>query len=182
MFFGRYSKQAAFALATLLALALCLPVRSGEAEHENILRLHVIANSDSAADQRVKLRVRDAVLACVEASESAEQTRRYILSHGAELLEAAENTLREHGFDYGAQLMLGSYEFPDRSYDGKLYPAGSYSALRVVLGSGAGRNWWCVLFPPLCIVTAEQEPLPEMEDIEFESTILRWLRSMGVIA
>ncbi len=182
MFFGWHSRSAACALAILFALALCLPVRSGEAENENILRLHIIANSDSAADQEVKLRVRDAVLACVEAGTSAEETRGYILSHGAELLEIAEGTLREHGFSYGAQLMLGGYEFPDRRYGETFYPAGSYDALRIILGRGAGQNWWCVLFPPLCIVTAEQETLPEAEKIEFESTLLKWFRSLGVIS
>lgn len=180
MFFGLHPKQTAAALAILFALMFCLPVRSGEAENENILRLHIIANSDSAADQEVKLAVRDAVLGCVEAGASAEETRRYILSHGAELLETAENTLRENGFSYGAQLMLGNYDFPDRQYGDTLYPAGSYSALRIILGEGAGHNWWCVLFPPLCIVTAEQQPLPEEGDIEFESTILKWFRSWGV--
>jgi len=152
MNFGLFSRPAACALAVLFALALCLPVRSGSAENENILRLHIIANSDSAADQQVKLKVRDAVLACVKAGGSAEETVSYVKEHGAELLAAAENVLRENGFSYGAQLMLGRFDFPDRWYGSTLYPAGSYNALRVVLGDGAGQNWWCVLFPPLCIV------------------------------
>lgn len=172
-------------LLLLLSVFGCAAVQHRTAEaaeqtpilQEDILRLHVIANSDSAADQAVKLSVRDAVLAAVEAQPSAEQTRDYLLTHGSEILSAAETTLRENGFSYGAQLMLGSYEFPDRTYGDAFFPAGEYEALRIVLGAGAGQNWWCVLFPPLCIVTEEAEPLQEGEKIEFHSSIWDWIQS-----
>ena len=144
---------------------------------ENILRLHVIANSDSTEDQAVKLRVRDAVLAAVEAGDSAEQTRDYLLSHGGEILAAAETTLRENGFSYSAQLMLGSYDFPDRSYGDAFFPAGEYEALRIILGDGAGQNWWCVLFPPLCIVTEDAKPLQAGDRVEFHSSIWDWIQN-----
>lgn len=151
--------------------------RQKTATPENVLRLHVIANSDSEADQQVKLQVRDAVIAAIEPCTSAEQTRKYLLEHGAAILEAAQQTLKDNGFSYDAQLMLGRFEFPDRQYGDMLYPAGEYEALRVVLGEGAGQNWWCVLFPPLCIVTKDSEPLPDGEDLVFHSSILDWIRS-----
>lgn len=149
---------------------------------DGILRLHVIANSDSEADQAVKLLVRDAILACMEPGDSAEEAEAFVRDHGAELLQAAEDVLRERGFSYSAQLMLGDYEFPDRTYGDTLYPAGTYRALRVVLGEGAGQNWWCVLFPPLCIVTGDAQELPALEEISFHSSLLDWLRKWGVIA
>lgn len=149
---------------------------SGSDENTNILRLHVIANSDTATDQAVKLKVRDAVLACVEPGGSAEETENFLLRHGKELQAAVETTLRDNGFSYGAQLMLGRYEFPDRSYAGTVYPAGEYKALRVVLGAGGGHNWWCVLFPPLCIVSDAETVETRPDGIRFESTILKWFQ------
>lgn len=169
----------------LFSLSLCLcavflphSISGARAEAgENILRLHVIANSDSDEDQRVKLRVRDALLTCLPPGESAEESREYLLANGKELLAAAENALARSGAAYGAQLMLGKYPFPERTYGEKTYPAGEYEALRVILGGGNGQNWWCVLFPPLCIVTDGSEPLPQPEEIRFESSIAAWWRS-----
>ena len=173
-----------FLAALVLFMALCLyffpqhaaAEETGDAAN-NILRLHVIANSDSEADQEVKLAVRDALLACIEPGESAADAKAFLLGNGARLQQVAEQTLRANGFSYGVQLMLGKYLFPDRTYGTTLYPAGEYEALRVILGRGEGQNWWCVLFPPLCIVTEETEPLPEKGDIEFTSSIASWWRS-----
>lgn len=171
-------KRWLLAAAVLLVIATtCMPWSGHNAHAEDVLRLHILANSDSAEDQRVKLLVRDQIIRSLPATDSAAETEAYLLSHGAEILALVESILHENGCDYGAQLMLGVYEFPDRDYDGKLYPAGDYNALRILLGSGQGQNWWCVLFPPLCIVTVDEEPLPETDDIEFESSIAKWIRS-----
>lgn len=143
---------------------------------EHTLRLHVIANSDSPQDQAAKLRVRDAILA-YEAqgldTRSQEALRTDILADGAGLLSTVEASLQESGMDYGARLSLGTYAFPDRFYMGKRYPAGAYPALRVVLGEGAGQNWWCVLFPPLCIL---ELPGGEIEEGEMQSLLLNLLK------
>ena len=181
MLYGSFSKKSIRLIATFVVLAMITPTmaplsRSAKAQ-DNILRLHILANSDSPADQRVKLVVRDAVLQVLPACGSAEEAEAYLLTHGGEVLTLAEQTLQDNGFDYGAQLLLGRWDFPDREYSGTTYPAGEYAALRIVLGEGAGQNWWCVLFPPLCIVTREQEPLPDPEELEFESSILNWFRS-----
>ncbi|MDO4573553.1 MAG: stage II sporulation protein R, partial [Clostridia bacterium] len=152
---------AAAVAALMLLCALCLfPLGERRAHADEVLRLHILANSDSEADQRVKLLVRDAILAVMEPCGELAEAEAWLLANGRLVLETAERVRRENGFHYGAQLMLGESEFPDRVYGGTLYPAGSYYALRVVLGSGAGHNWWCVLFPPLCIVTADAEELP----------------------
>lgn len=161
----------------LCVAALALPHARAAHAQDDILRLHILANSDSIEDQRVKLLVRDALLQTMPACDSAAETEAYLLDHGAEVLATAERILRENGFSYGAQLLLGKCMFPDRTYDGVTYPAGEYEALRVVLGRGAGQNWWCVLFPPLCIVTLEQQPLGSFDELEFESSILGWLNA-----
>lgn len=167
------------ALLSLLLLCALLPLPGGARAEgaENVLRLHILANSDSEADQAVKLRVRDALLEIMPETGSAAEAEQWLLQNGANVLTIAERVLRENGFPYGAQLLLGESEFPDRSYDGTAFPAGTYRALRVILGNGAGHNWWCVLFPPLCIVTKDAEPLPDADDIRYESAILRWIRS-----
>ena len=124
--------------------------------------MHVIANSDSAEDQAVKLKVRDAVLEAGEdlfdgtlTAEGAEQ----VLDSDIERLQnAAQTVLTENGFDYGVRVEIGKDYFNTRTYDGEVtLPAGEYEAVRVILGEGKGQNWWCVMFPPMCLPAAEAE-------------------------
>ena len=134
------------------------------------LRLHVIANSDSEADQSVKLAVRDAVLekARLRFAENdvttADEAKELLMDMGAELYEAAESTVKAYGADSGVQLEYGAFEFPDREYNGTKYPAGEYNALRIILGEGEGHNWWCVMFPPLCIIEEPDAPAEYNDD------------------
>ena len=119
----------------------------------------MLADSDSEEDQAAKLKVRDAVLAVARErcrASSPEEAMEELLSLGSELQRAADETLAENGMDYGAAVYAGEFDFPDRVYSGELYPAGRYEAIRIVLGSGRGHNWWCVMFPPLCVI--EEEP------------------------
>ncbi len=147
------------------------------ASNEGILRLHVIAASDSEEDQSAKLQVRDAILPLFEQAESYEDARAFLLSHGREIQSAAEAALQERGLGYGVQLSLGTETFPDRVYGDTLFPAGEYDALCVRLGPAEGHNWWCVLFPPLCIVTENGEPV-DLDTVEPESWLLNWIRSL----
>lgn len=149
---------------------------------DSVFRLHIIANSDSEFDQNVKLAVRDAVLefergetAAAEA-ENADDSRHIIMLNSDKLLKTIERTLRDNGVDYGAQLMMGKFDFPDRSYGGKVYPAGEYTALRVLLGEAEGKNWWCVMFPPLCIVEADTGEIESEEKIGFDSLLVKLWR------
>ena len=126
----------------------------------DILRLHVVGASDSEEDQTVKLYVRDAVLAAVEAvtfgAENKAQAQ-ILLSENLDLLEQAANeTLAEHGFAQRACVSLEQEAFPKREYDTFALPAGIYDSLRVTIGKGEGRNWWCVVFPSLCIPAASK--------------------------
>ena len=127
------------------------------------LRLHVLADTDSEADQAVKLKVRDAILEETEellfSCDSAGEAVSKVSEKTAEIKAVAERVLKENGFDYGAEVFIEQEYFGTRQYEDVSLPAGRYTALRVVLGKGEGHNWWCVMFPPLCLpaVTAEAE-------------------------
>ena len=164
-------------LFCILAFWKTAPAQTTLASSEGVLRLHVIAASDSEEDQSVKLAVRDAILPLFEHAESCDDARAFLLSHGSEIQSAAEAVLKERGFDYGVQLSLGTETFPDRVYGDLLFPAGSYDALCVRLGPAEGHNWWCVLFPPLCIVSETGEEV-DLDEIETESWILNLIRSL----
>ena len=169
-------------LAALLLLSPAVDKGTSPAPAEDVLRLHILANSDSPADQAVKLRVRDALLPLFEAAASYDDARDFVLDHGSTLLERTQSTLAAAGVSYGAQLLLGVSDFPDRAYGDTFFPAGPYDALQIVLGDGAGHNWWCVLFPPLCIVTRDgmssdgAAPESIAAPVTFESDILAFLR------
>jgi stage II sporulation protein R len=174
--------RAIFCLAAVLLLTFSCYESS--AEQGGILRLHVIANSDSPEDQRIKLLVRDAIMEyespTLVNSKNSEQARAELMRSGSGILNEAERVLREEGADYGVQLEIGDYEFPRREYDGVVFPKGNYSAMRVVLGEGSGKNWWCVMFPPLCVIDAgdpkQQEALEKYRKtgtVEFESLIVK---------
>lgn len=119
----------------------------------NLIRLHVVANSDSPSDQALKLEVRDAILEAsgqlfsVEAPSDAEAQVRANLPL---FKQVAENVLNAAGYDYPVEVEYGVFAFPERAYGALVLPAGDYEALRIVLGTGGGANWWCILFPPLC--------------------------------
>lgn len=146
-------KIEAIALALCFALLLALPLVNELPQ--SAIRLHVIANSDSPYDQALKLKVRDSIVNAMRPALSTtadkSRARTLLLENGETLQNAAEAALEAAGKPYGARLYFGDYEFPDRQYGDKVYPAGEYEAVRVVLGDGAGQNWWCVMFPPLCL-------------------------------
>mgnify|MGYP004472312663 CR=1 FL=1 len=148
----------------VLLFSACTGIRAlgVDAElYDRILRLHVIADSDSDADQAVKLKVRDAVLELLgdemEASPDLEQACSAAERLMPEAERVARQVLHENGFSYGAAVTLGYEYYPTRNYGSFSLPAGRYLSYRIVLGSGEGHNWWCVLFPALCTAPAEQQ-------------------------
>ena len=148
----------------VLLFSACTGIRAlgVDAElYDRILRLHVIADSDSDADQAVKLKVRDAVLKLLgdemETSPDLEQARTAAERLMPETERVARQVLRDSGFSYGATVTLGYEYYPTRDYGGFRLPAGRYLSYRIVLGSGEGHNWWCVLFPALCTAPAERQ-------------------------
>lgn len=123
---------------------------------EDAIRLRILANSDSSADQAVKRFVRDAVNANVENwvrhLKTAKQAKRVIRSHLDDIRGTVKEKLQSMNLDETFTVTLGKADFPTKMYGGYVYPAGKYEALVVTLGKGKGANWWCVLFPPLCFL------------------------------
>ena len=150
----------------ILSLGLSLGFlskRTQEAfDSSNLIRLHILANSNSPADQDLKLIVRNKILAAANSLFSGvlekEQAIRLINDNWDFIRNTAREVIEQSGYDYDVKLELGDFTFPDRSYAGLTLPAGNYQALRVVIGEGKGDNWWCVLFPPLCFADLEEEP------------------------
>ena len=148
-----------------LFLAVLLSVSSFEGKcngvRQQVLRLHVIANSDSSNDQRVKLLVRDALLEKSKEVFSKNATLAEAQSEACKNLplffETAKKTLRENGFEGNVRVSVGKSKFPTKSYGSITLPAGEYNAVRVEIGESAGKNWWCVMFPPLCLSAAAGE-------------------------
>jgi stage II sporulation protein R len=132
---------------------------------DNLIRLHVLANSDSREDQQLKYEIRDMVLELMrnelKESRDPEQTKYIINSNLNRVEEIAASVIRSRGKAYDVKATLGSYPFPTKTYGDVTLPAGNYQALRVVIGKGEGTNWWCVLFPPLCFVDATHGTIPD---------------------
>ncbi len=128
---------------------------------EDILRLHILANSDGEEDQRLKLLVRDRLLREGESwfaqSDSKEESEVILRDRLPEIAALAEEELRQNGSSQSVKVSLCRSDFSTRVYEDFTLPAGTYDALRIELGSGQGRNWWCILFPGLCIPAAGEE-------------------------
>lgn len=123
---------------------------------DKLIRFHVIANSDSEEDQALKLKVRDKIIdkmsIKLESVESLDDAREILNSSIEEVNSIAKEVIAEEGFDYDVKTMLSNENFPDKIYGDYIFPQGNYEAYRVIIGSGEGQNWWCVMFPPLCFV------------------------------
>ena len=149
-------------LTVLCALVLGLfPVSGEEKLYDSVVRLHVLANSDSDVDQALKLKVRDRIIEVTEdiftqakSKNEAETIARSALSM---IEDEAKRVVEESGFDYPVTVTLGQEEYPERDYEGLKFPAGEYLSLRVLIGDAEGQNWWCVLFPPICLRAASRD-------------------------
>ena len=127
----------------------------------DVLRLHVLANSDSEEDQALKLKVRDALLKTgkniFDGSVTKENAEEKIEEEKELLIRTAKRVIEENGFDYDVEITVTDEFFTTRTYENVTLPAGKYKAVRVLIGDSAGKNWWCVMFPPLCIPTAQPD-------------------------
>ncbi|MBO5109268.1 MAG: stage II sporulation protein R [Clostridia bacterium] len=143
------------AFLTFFTLISVLPSSEESGIYDSTLRLRVIANSDGEEDQRVKLLVRDAILAYAETNYAHLTTREEALAavfrDQATLTALAETVLRAEGHSYGATVWVGEETYGTRAYDSFAMPAGDYLSLQIRLGEANGANWWCVLFPPMCL-------------------------------
>lgn len=162
-----YAKRKSIEAAVLIGLTLAVLLslvgfnaQCGEIR-ENVLRLHVLANSDTEEDQALKLRVRDRVLAAGEEIFTGASTEAEALEAAranVDLLQAAaEAEIAQSGYAYPVRVEVGKSSFSTRVYEDFTLPAGEYEAVRVLIGEAAGHNWWCVMFPAVCLPAAEEK-------------------------
>ncbi len=155
-------------ISLLIALIICGVLNINafsqqcESIREKMLRMHVIANSNTQEDQELKLKVRDAVLTAgkevFDGSVTSTEAKAKIEPHIEYLENVALKTIKSEGFDYNVQITVENEYFNTRTYDNKVtLPAGNYNAIKVIIGEGKGQNWWCVMFPPMCLPTSVAE-------------------------
>lgn len=151
----------ALVFGTLMATAITLYTRAYSETIQddiarNVIRFHVLANSDSTEDQALKEKVRNSVLEAfreaLSAGNSVEDTRAFLSTHMEDIRAYAQSVVMENGYDYPVSAVMAKDYFPTKAYGDVIFPPGEYEALRIVIGEGEGANWWCVMFPPLCYV------------------------------
>ena len=166
----------------LLCLLFCggllmfVPANHSQREiADKILRFHVIANSDSFEDQQLKIQVRDQILDFLREPlakcESKEEYEAAVLEKLPEIEAKALDCVREQGYDYAVDAALTLQYFPEKTYGNMTFPRGIYRSLTVDIGSGQGRNWWCVLFPSLCFTDAVTAGVSEESQKTLEETL-----------
>ncbi len=147
-----------FSLLALILILGILPVHGETQIYDNVLRLHVLANSDSEEDQALKLSVRDAVLEystkLLSDAKSKEEAQRIISASLPNLQAVAQQALRDNDCSYPVTISFSKENYPTRNYEACAFPAGEYMSLQIKLGNAEGKNWWCVLYPPLCLAAA----------------------------
>lgn len=161
MFLTKKMGKCVFACALLAAFVWCGTVIADRQRlNEELIRLHVVANSDRVEDQELKLLVRDAIITSLRQAladvRDTEQAKEYLQENLPKLQELANKTLDAAGSAQQAVVTLCREGFPTRQYNTFSLPAGIYEALRVTIGDGAGKNWWCVVFPSLCVPQTSQ--------------------------
>ena len=171
----RHAVKLCFALALVIAAGITSAAakRADAAEEaalqmhlaQEVLRFHVLANSDSEEDQKLKLQVRDAVLAYMEENmpeeDSADAAKEWARAHTDELEAVGCRTVEEAGAKYPVSAAVTTCWFPDKSYGDITFPAGNYEALRIEIGAAEGHNWWCVLYPGLCFMDTVNAVVPD---------------------
>lgn len=166
-FSGKIRISIVIGIVTAVIFSICSFAKTSEEIRSDVLRLHVIANSDSSVDQNLKLRLRDYILEegedIFDGSVNVENAVKRIEPKLAELENSAETFVKNAGFDYDVKITLSNEYFTTRTYESVTLPAGKYLALRVVIGSGEGHNWWCVMFPPMCVPAADKKD--EIENV-----------------
>ena len=142
---------------------------------DKLIRFHVIANSDLDEDQQLKLKVRDAIIDYLQPklleSKSIEESELIIKKEYDELEKISKNIILENGYNYDVKVGIYYSEFPTKQYSNVVLPAGEYKALRIIIGEGKGKNWWCVMFPPLCFVDEEKAIIDKETDYKLRKVL-----------
>lgn len=162
----RYNVSVSICLFVTLIISLfSFLLVTGEKQSKDlkssVLRLHILANSDSKADQELKLKVRDRVLTETKdifmSANKKEDAQKTANENIAEIISICNDEIKKNGYNYKVTAQIGKSFFPTRVYDGFVFPAGSYDAVKIKIGEAKGKNWWCVLFPQLCISSVTKE-------------------------
>lgn len=144
---------------------------------EKLIRFHVIANSDSEEDQNLKLKVRDEIIAYLqpklENSKSIKESEVIIKSESDKLEEISKNIILKNGYNYEVKVGIQYSNFPTKQYSNIVLPAGQYKALKIVIGNGQGKNWWCVMFPPLCFVDENNGVIDKKTDEKLKKALTK---------
>ena len=148
---------------------------STESYKEKLIRFHVIANSDSDEDQELKLKVRDEVISYLqpklENSNSIEESEKIIKNEYKTLENISKKVISKNGYNYIVKVGLEYSNFPAKQYSSVVLPAGKYKALRIIIGEGKGKNWWCVMFPPLCFIDDQNGIIDEKTDKKLKEVL-----------
>ena len=160
------------AIISIMTISISGEVKKISAASEDykdkLIRFHVIANSDSEEDQNLKLKVRDAIINYLQPklleSESIEESELIIKKEYDELEKISKNIILENGYDYDVKVGIDYSKCPTKQYSNVVLPAGEYKALRIIIGEGKGKNWWCVMFPPLCFVDEQKSIIDKDTD------------------
>ena len=158
---------------------------SRQIDTQSLIRIHVLGNSDSEADQALKIQVKDAVVGYLAPrlaeSSSLDESRAVIQGQMPQIMQVANEVLALKGSNDRVTLQYGHFDFPIKYYGGFSLPAGNYEALRILIGEAQGRNWWCVLFPPLCFTDSNvensntQQALGKYTDeLPAETLVIKW--------
>ena len=134
---------------------------------ENLIRFHVLANSDSEEDQALYLKPK------LEDSESISQSEKIILNEKDKLMDICKETIKQNGYNYDVSINLGYSKFPTKQYSSVVLPAGEYKSLKIIIGKGQGKNWWCVMFPPLCFVDEQNNVIDKETDEKLKKVLTK---------
>ena len=160
----------AFVFLTLTIAYAITPLDGEDELYNGIIRFHVLANSDSKEDQELKLKVRDAVTeyttVLLENCTDIAQAKAIISESRDEIISAAKKTIAENGYGYDVTFETGFEAYPKRTYGKYTFPAGTYYSLRLKIGKAKGKNWWCVLFPPMCLGSVTVEKYDNSDELQ----------------
>jgi len=158
-------KQKAVVISGIILIFLGMNIyfSSSSTLNSSVLRFHVIANSDDVQDQALKIEVKNEIVSSLKndfvEQEDVQHARNMAIENIPRIKSIAETVIASYGYKYPVKVEVGDYMFPTKSYGNMVFPQGEYQAVRVVLGEGKGKNWWCVLFPPLCMVSDSDKGL-----------------------
>lgn len=151
-----------FILVSVLFICFLIILIKNYSDHvfgsisNNFFRLHIVANSDSTEDQVIKYEIRDSILNYISPelknSKSKDEALRIIQSNIPAFYDLSNNILSKHNVNYSVNISVGNYNFPTKDYSNFVLPEGNYDALKIELGNASGQNWWCVMFPSICII------------------------------